>query len=139
VTKLDEATRALKEIEPELLDSTKGGLDSVLLAEKIRAVRKLLSKREAQWVGMSEAKRLLAFDSEDYVKAWVRLGQLRSRKMPNGRVQVLLDDVLRRREEREGLFAIDRDEAISTEEALRLLRPQYYGNSDDQEPANQAR
>jgi len=33
------------------------------------------------------------------------MGLLRGRTLPNGRVQVLLDDVLHRREENEGLSA----------------------------------
>ena len=76
-----------------------------------------------RWIGPREAKRLLALGSENAVKAWARCGLLRSRKLPNGRTQVLLDDVLRRREETEGLSAVDGAEAISTQEALALLRP----------------
>jgi hypothetical protein len=123
MTALDEATSALRELEPELLEPTKGGMASVHLAERLRAVRKLLSGQEARWVGTAKAKRLLAVDSEETVKAWAQRGFLRSRTVSNGRLQVLLDDVLRRREETEGLSAIDGDQEISTEEALRLLRP----------------
>lgn len=35
--------------------------------------------------------------SENTIKAWARLGVLRSRREPNGRVKVSLEDVLRRR------------------------------------------
>jgi hypothetical protein len=136
---LDEATSALREIETELLKPTQGGLDSVHLAERLRAVRKLLSKDEARWVGTTEAKRLLGLGSENTVKAWARIGLLRSRTQPTGRIQVLLDDVLRRREEREGLSAIDGDEEISTEEALRLLRPRLGHASRGHEQADSTR
>jgi hypothetical protein len=123
MTALERATNALGEIEAELLEPAKGGLDSVRLAERIRAVRKLLSNGEMRWVGTTEAKRLLGVGSENTVKAWARIGLLRSRTLLNGRVQVLLDDVLRRREDTEALSAIDGDQEISTEEGLRLLRP----------------
>jgi hypothetical protein len=136
---LDEATGALWEIESELLKPTKGGLDSLRLAERLRAVRRLLSTDEARWVGTTEAKRLLGLGSENTVKAWARTGLLRSRTRPNGRIQVLLDDVLRRREESEGLSAIDGDEEISTEEALRLLRPRLGMCSLDRARADSTR
>src|SRR5438874_996268 len=102
---LQDAANALHDIEAELREPTVGGVDSVRLAERIRQVRHLLSTQEAQWVGTTEAKRLLGVSSENTVKAWARLGLLRSRRLPNGRTQVLLDDVLRRREETEGLSA----------------------------------
>ena len=123
---LDDATRALQEIESELLEPTKGGLDSVRLAERLRTVRRLLSSEDVRWVGTTEAKRLLGLGSENTVKAWARLGLLRSRRLPNGRVQVLLDDVLRRREETEGLSAIGGDDL--TEEELRVMRETRPGS-----------
>jgi hypothetical protein len=106
MTALDKATAALREIEPELAEPPKEGIDSVNLAERIRGVRKLLSEKEPRWVGLAKAKRLLAASSEDAVKAWVRMRFLRSRTLSNGRTQVLLDDVLRQRETEEGLSAI---------------------------------
>jgi hypothetical protein len=127
MTALDEATDALRELEAELLEPTRGGLDAVRLAERVRAVRKLLSKQEVRWVGTTEAKRLLALGSENTVKAWARMGLLRSRRLPNGRVQVLLDDVLRRREETEGLSAIGGDDL--TEDELRILRESRPGKN----------
>jgi hypothetical protein len=133
MTALDEATSALRALEPELLEPTKGGMASVHLAGRLRAVRKLLSQHEARWVGTAKAKRLLAVDSEEIVRAWARSGFLRSRTGPNGRLQLLLDDVLRRREETEGLSAIDGDQEISTEEALSLLRPRSAKNLWDHE------
>jgi hypothetical protein len=120
---LTKAIGALRELEEELAatEPMRGGADSVRLAEKIRAVRALLSEGHAQWVGTTEAKRLLGVGSENTVKAWARSGRLRSRSLPNGRLQVLLDDVLRRRELTEGLTAIDRGEDISPEELDQLM------------------
>jgi hypothetical protein len=112
---LHAATTALHEIEAELREPTKGGRHSGRLAERIRAVRRLLSTQEAKWVGTTEAKRLLGVSSEYTVKVWARLGLLRSRRLPNGRTQVLLDDVLRRREETEELSAIGGDEMTAEE------------------------
>lgn len=103
---VDKATAALREIEPELAEPPKEGIDSINLADRIRAVRKLLAKQEPRWIGLKEAKRLLAANSEDAVKAWVRMRFLRSRTLSSGRVQVLLDDVLRERETEEELSAI---------------------------------
>jgi hypothetical protein len=135
---IDDATRALREIESELLEPTKGGLDSVRLAERLRAVRRLLSRDDVRWVGTTEAKRLLGLGSENTVKAWARLGLLRSRKLPNGRVQVLLDDVLRRREETEGLSAIGGDDL--TEEELRVMRETRPGSNPwERKPADPIR
>src|ERR1700687_5762695 len=124
---LQDATNALHDIETELRAPTPGGLNSVGLAERIRAVRRLLAAQDAQWVGTSEAKRLLGVRSENTVKAWARLGLLRSRLLPNGRTQLFLDDVLRRREETEGLSAIGGDEI--TAEELRAQRESRPGTN----------
>jgi hypothetical protein len=129
---LTKATEALRALEEELVatEPMSGGANSVRLAERIRAVRALLSQEDAQWVGTTEAKRLLGVGSENTVKAWARSGRLRSRALPNGRLQVLLDDVLRRREFSEGLTAIDRGDDISPEDLEQLTRhaaPLYPG------------
>jgi hypothetical protein len=127
-----QATDALRELKAELTEQEpmKGGLDSVLLSEKIRAVRRLLAKEGDQWIGTAEAKRLLGASSGKAVKAWARSGRLRSRTLPHGRLQVLLDDVLHQREVTEGLTAIDRGEDISQAELDQLMRyspPLYPG------------
>src|SRR5438552_3992174 len=124
---LQEATNVLREIETDLQDSTKGGLDSVSLAERIREVRRLISGQAAEWVGTTEAKRILGVGSENTVKAWARLGLLSSRTRPNGRIQVLLDDVLHRREETEGLSAIGGEEL--TADQLRTMRDHRPGTN----------
>ncbi|HEV2121282.1 MAG TPA: hypothetical protein VGW38_00710 [Chloroflexota bacterium] len=103
---LTRATDALRELEEELPHRQVGaGDDSAEVAERIRAVRRMLSGEDAKWIGTTEAKRLLGLGSENTVKAWARAGRLRSRVQPNRRIQVLLDDVLRDREAAEGLTA----------------------------------
>jgi hypothetical protein len=97
------------------------------VAERIHCVVELLSGEDARWVGTTEAKRLLGVSSENTVKAWARLRLLRSRTLPNGRVQVLLDDVLNRRAETEDLTAIGGEE-LSPDE-LRTLRETRPGTS----------
>jgi hypothetical protein len=118
---LEEAIGSLRAIESELLaDEQQGCLDAARVAQCIHRVVELLLGEDARWVGTTEAKRLLGVSSENTIKAWARLGLLRSRTLPNGRVQVLLDDVLERRAETEDLTAIEGDE-LSPEE-LRTLR-----------------
>jgi hypothetical protein len=125
---LEEATGTLRAIESELLASDREGcLDAAHVAERIHCVVELLSGEDARWVGTTEAKRLLGVSSENTVKAWARLRLLRSRTLPNGRVQVLLDDVLNRRAETEDLTAIGGEE-LSPDE-LRTLRETRPGTS----------
>ncbi len=103
MTVLDEVTSELREIEDELLAPAQRGSESLRLAERLARIRRLLSRDEARWVGTTEAKRYLGVASENTVKAWVRMGLLHGRTLPNGRVQVMLDEVLRPRDERDGL------------------------------------
>ncbi|HET7769172.1 MAG TPA: hypothetical protein VFN74_10405 [Chloroflexota bacterium] len=49
----------------------------------------------AAWIGTTHARRLLDVGSENTIKNWVRYGYLRGRRLPNGRIQVLLEDVRR--------------------------------------------
>ena len=53
---LQDATKELRDIEAELGEPT-SGVDSLRLAERIRAVRRLLSAVDNEWVGTTEAKR----------------------------------------------------------------------------------
>jgi hypothetical protein len=105
---LTRATDALRELEDELARYPlyAGGEDALRIADRIREVRRLLSREDAEWIGTTEAKRLLGVGSENTVKAWAKMGLLRSRTQPNGRIQVLLDDVLKEREAREAITAI---------------------------------
>ena len=96
-------------------------------AERVCAVQHLLVGDEARWIGTTAAKRLLGVESEHTVKAWARLGLLRSRHRPHGRIQVLLDDVLRRRAENEALLTIDGEEL--TPEELHRLKDERPGSN----------
>jgi hypothetical protein len=122
---LRDATNALRDLEAMLRGSARGELDPSAVAERVRAVLRVLSREDSQWIGTTEAKRLLGVGSENTVKAWARLGLLRSRTLPNGRTQVLLDDVLRRRAEDEALLAIGGEEL--TPEELRILNEERPG------------
>ena len=122
---LQEATEELRTLTAELLQA--GGQDNIertQVAERLQHVVELLSNEEAHWIGATEAKRLLGVGSEHTVKAWARLGLLQSRTLPNGRVQVRLDDVLQRRAETTDLTALDGDELAPDElRRLRATRP----------------
>jgi hypothetical protein len=65
------------------------------LREEVRAIRPLLANPKRRWIGTVEAQRLLGVRSINTVKAWARLGLLRSRRGPSGRLRVHLDDALR--------------------------------------------
>ncbi len=134
---LTRATDALRELEEELTRQKVGeDDDSAVVAERIRAVRRLLLGEDARWIGTTEAKRLLGLGSENTVKAWARAGRLRSRIRPNGRIQVLLDDVLRRREAVEGVSAFGGD-FLSEEELEELHRTRPGTLPWEAEPAAQ--
>jgi hypothetical protein len=128
VSVLQGAIDILRGIETELLSSGQEGcLDATRLAESIHRVVELLSGEDAQWIGTTEAKRLLGVSSENTVKAWARLGLLRSRTLPNGRVQILLEDLQNRQAEMEDVAAIGGDE-LSPDE-LRTLRESRPGTT----------
>lgn len=95
--------------------------DRPQLASEIRAVRQILADPDRQWVGTVEAQRLLGVQSVNTVKAWAQLGILRSRRLPNGRLQLHLDDLLRQRAVAEVQVAFP-DDAPVTDEERRLAR-----------------
>jgi hypothetical protein len=76
---------------------------------------------------MRKAKRLLGVRAESIVETWAQLGFLRSRTLPNGRLQVRLDDVLKEREVREGLTAFGGEDL--TDEELRILKESRPGTN----------
>jgi hypothetical protein len=125
MARLDTATRMLRELEVMLRTTPRGAFDPSVAADRVAEVLDLLSREQGRWVGTTEAKRLLGVGSENTVKAWARLGLLRSRRLPNGRTQVLLDDVLRRRAEDEALLAIGGDDLTPEElEEIEAARPE---------------
>jgi hypothetical protein len=137
---LRETTDELRTLTAELLEaSQEDGLAVTRVAERLQRVVELLSAEEAHWIGTTEAKRLLGVHSEHTVKAWARLGLLRSRTLPNGRLQVDLDDVFQRRAETEDLTALDGEELSDDE--LRLLRGPNRAStpgSESNDPANRS-
>lgn len=93
-------------------------------AGEVRAIRRLLADPDVLWIGTVEAQRLLGVRSVNTVKAWARLGLLRSRQLPNGRLKVHLDDVLRERQVREDLSAIGSvDTPLREEERAAMREP----------------
>src|SRR3712207_2362192 len=122
---LEKATSALSEIESELLASRDGHLDPARLAKEVHRVRELLSGPDAQWISTAEAQRILGAHTEDSIKTWARLELLRSRTLPDGRLEILLDDVLYRQRENEALLAIGGEDL--TEEELRIMREERPG------------
>lgn len=104
------------------------------LREEVRAIRLLLADPERQWIGTVEAQRLLGVQSINTVKAWAKLGLLRSRRGPSGRLKVHLDDVLREAWAQRDLDAMGGlDELEEANEIIRQVRQQH------QEPAERAR
>jgi hypothetical protein len=133
---LERAVGDLRQIESELLAAPeRGSVDTERVARRIGDVAALLADQDARWIGTTEAKRLLGLSSENTVKAWARSGLLRHRKLPNKRIQVLLDDVLARRAEEEDLTAIPGGE-LSPEE-LRVLRETRLGRGPWQRKRHQ--
>src|SRR5207249_2000557 len=119
------ATDALRALEEELARYPlyAGGADALYIADRIREVRRMLSREEPRWISATQAKRLLGVSSENTVNSWAKMGLLRSRTKPNGRIQVLLDDVLNERQAREELTAIG-GEDLTEEELEDLHRSQ---------------
>jgi hypothetical protein len=128
VSILQEATDELRALTSELLEGGhEGSRTPARVAERLQRVVALLSDEDARWIGITEAKRLLGVRSEHTVKAWARLGLLQSRTLPNGRFQMNIDDVLRRRAETEDLTALGGEE-LSPDE-LRILRETRPGKN----------
>lgn len=87
------------------------------LRDEVRTIRLLLADPERQWIGTVEAQRLLGVQSINTVKAWAKLGLLRSRRGPSGRLKVHLNDVLREAQAQRDLDAMGGiDEPLSPED-----------------------
>lgn len=81
-----------------------------------------------------EAQRLLGVQSINTVKAWAKLGLLRSRRGPSGRLKVHLEDVLREAQAQRDLDAMGGiDDPEEANEMILLVRHQL------QDPPERAR
>ncbi|MCC6630116.1 MAG: hypothetical protein IT340_22275 [Chloroflexi bacterium] len=91
---------------------------------EVQQIRRLLAADEARWIGTVAAQRLLGVKSINTVKAWARLGLLRSRQTASGRLQVHLDDVLEQRQVRQDLNAMGSvDRPLNEADRQALRRP----------------
>ena len=106
----------LRSMETELRDRP-------AIAKRVHDIAQLLQEEEAQWIGTTKARRLLGLRSENTVKAWARLGVLRSRREPNGRIKVSLEDVLARRTINADLEGDGDNRELSPEEHRILAGP----------------
>jgi len=113
---LDRVVRDLRDIEAELAENPP-------VAKRIGEIARLLESDEVRWIGTTRAKRLLGVQSENTVKAWARLGILRSRREANGRLKVNLADALEYRATRAALMGDGDDREISQDEYAMLRRP----------------
>ena len=104
------------------------------LRDEVRTIRLLLADPERQWIGTVEAQRLLGVQSINTVKAWAKIGLLRSRRGPSGRLKIHLDDVLREARAQRDLEAMGGiDDPELANEVIRHVRRQL------QDPAERAR
>ncbi len=100
------------------------------LRDEVRTIRLLLADPERQLIGTVEAQRLLVVQSINTVKAWARLGLLRSRRGPSGRLKVHLEDVLREAHAQRELEASDEsDDPALVYEAIRGARRQLQDSA----------
>ena len=124
---LDEATRALLGLKAMLRSAPQGELDPAIVGDRVREVLQSLAGAQVQWIGPAEARGLLGVESEKTVEAWASMGLLRSRTAADGRLEVMLEDVLHRRAEREGLMAIGGEDL--TPDELRILSQERPGKN----------
>ena len=116
---LRHALDELRAIEVELRAGAMGDvLDANRVADRIHEVAETLSHGDSLWVGTTEAKRLIGIRSEQTIRSWARSGRLRSRTLPNGRIQVLRDDILHGSQKQmpslaEGISSADHIEGLS--------------------------
>lgn len=113
---LDRVVRDLQSVATELQDRP-------ALAKRVHDLAQLLHEEDTRWIGTTKARRLLGVRSENTVKAWARLGVLRSRREPNGRIKVSLDDVLARRLLNAELEGDSDNRELSPEEHRILAEP----------------
>jgi hypothetical protein len=112
---LQQLTARLAALESRLADRPEE-------ADEVRAIRAHLTDIDSLWIGTREARRLLGVNTVATVKAWARLGLLRSRQARGGRLLVHLDDVLEQRQLQDDLSAMGSVDTPLTEEERVALR-----------------
>ena len=113
----------LRQVHDRLVSLESRLSDRPTEASEVRAIRQLLDSDEGGWIGTVAAQRLLGVQSVNTVKAWAQRGLLRSRHLPNGRLQVALEDVLHRREVAEAFAAFPSNAEMTEEEYEASKRP----------------
>jgi hypothetical protein len=129
---LAEARRRLNELEQQLTDAALPADIDAKLRHQVESIRELIADPSAEWIGTTEAKRLLGLKTEHTVKAWARTGLLRTKFAPNGRTLVALEDVLRRAHESDALTTpwdvpTSDDEATTLQQTRRGTTPWRRG------------
>lgn len=92
------------------------------VAARLHAVVRLLESDDIRWVEADEERRLIEAASERTIESWARLGLVRSRRLPDGRLQVSLDDLLERKAINAALAGPFDDQPLSPEELEALRR-----------------
>ena len=92
------------------------------VAARLHAVVRLLESDDVRWINAEEARRLIEATSERTIEAWARLELVRSRRLPDGRLQVSLDDLLERKAINAALVGPFDDEPLSSEELEALSK-----------------
>jgi hypothetical protein len=109
VSALTEAIDKLRQIEEALQEHPR-------LARQVHDIAVSLGGAALRWVGLAEAQTLLEVYPEAVVADWARIGLLRSRYLPDGTLQVSLDDVLKQQSLYAALAAGWPDDLDVTEE-----------------------
>src|SRR5262245_44509024 len=89
-----DVTAILKELEELLGSPADGTLDPDVIEARARDIQRQLGRGEPYWIDTPLATCLLGARSAQTIETWAGIGLLRSRRLPDGRLQVQLMDVL---------------------------------------------
>jgi hypothetical protein len=127
MTTLRDPQAILREVQDLLRSAPQGELDPEVARERIGEAIHLLAGQEPIWIDAAEAKQLLGIVIDATVPFLAQHGLLRGRTLPDGRLQVRLDDVFHERATREALLAFPGEEL--TPEELRIMREARPGKN----------
>jgi hypothetical protein len=105
----------LRNLEPDLREHPD-------VAARLHEVVRLLESDAVRWIDAEEARQLIGALSERTIEVWARLELVRSRRLPDGRLQVSLDDLLERKAINAALAGPFNDEPMSPEELETLSK-----------------